>query len=106
MDSYQAIYDAAVRSRIYNVDIGRIVEDALRQADLSHHVSMAARAWADAASEQLRPSVVFRPTLSRDGNAWCALFGANLHEGVAGFGASPAEAMYDFDNAWHKKVQP
>lgn len=57
-------------------------------------------AWQEAASEQMRPCVVFKPALSRDGNMWCALFGENLHEGVAGFGETPAKAMYAFDHAW------
>lgn len=46
------------------------------------------------------PSAVYRPTLSIDGNMYCALYGENLQEGVAGFGASPAEAMRDFDRAF------
>lgn len=46
------------------------------------------------------PSVLYRPRLSRDGNAWCALYGEDLQLGVAGFGKSPAEAMAAFDAAW------
>ena len=57
-----------------------------------------------AASEYERPSVLFRPTLSTDGDKWCALFGENLQVGVAGFGDSPAEAMYNFDREWFKKL--
>lgn len=56
--------------------------------------------WQEAAYEQMRPSVVFKPTLSRDGDMWCALFGENLQEGVAGFGENPAKAMWAFDTAW------
>lgn len=48
-----------------------------------------------------RPSAVFRPCLSIDGNKWCALYGDNLQDGVAGFGDSPADAMWDFDRNWH-----
>jgi hypothetical protein len=47
-----------------------------------------------------RPSVLYRPMLSIDGDKWCALYGANLMEGVAGFGESPETAMADFDRAW------
>lgn len=47
-----------------------------------------------------RPSVVFRPTLSVDGNQWCALLGADLQSGVAGFGDTPDAAMADFDKSW------
>ena len=44
---------------------------------------------------------VMRPRLFKDGNMWCALFGENLAEGVAGFGETPAKAMWAFDTAWH-----
>lgn len=47
-----------------------------------------------------RPSVVFRPTLSIDGNQYCALLGADLQVGVAGFGDTPEAAMADFDKSW------
>lgn len=56
--------------------------------------------WEVAASMQ-RPSVLFRPAISMDGNMWCALYGDNLQDGVAGFGASVAEAMADFDKNWN-----
>jgi hypothetical protein len=59
-----------------------------------------------AASEYDRPSVVFKPKLSRDGNEWCALYGENLAEGCAGFGDSPAAAMWAFDSAWLQKTKP
>lgn len=58
-------------------------------------------AWQEAAWEFQRPSVVFKPTLSRDGNMWCALFGDDLQVGVAGFGETPAKAMWAFDIAWN-----
>lgn len=64
---------------------------------------MVKAAWQEAAWEQQRPSVVFKPTLTKDGNMWCALFGDNLQEGVAGFGETPAAAMYAFDTAWMSK---
>jgi len=64
---------------------------------------MAKAAWQEAAWEYQRPSVVFRPHLSKDGNMWCALLGDNLQEGVAGFGDTPAKAMYAFDVAWGKE---
>lgn len=35
--------------------------------------------------------------LSKDGNMWCVLRGANLMEGVAGFGATPSDAIEAFD---------
>ena len=33
-----------------------------------------------------------------------ALYGSNLQEGVAGFGDSPADAMWDFDRNWSTKI--
>lgn len=67
---------------------------------------MAKIAWQEAAWEQQRPSVVFKPALYPDGNMWCALFGDNLQEGVAGFGETPAKAMYAFDQAWMNELTP
>ena len=52
------------------------------------------------------PSVIWKPKLSIDGDQWCALFGDDLQSGVAGFGSSPQEAMWDFDKAWSRKLTP
>lgn len=102
-DSYQAIYDA-VRSRISGGDVGSAVERALRDANLSHYGEMTMRSAQEAASEYSRPCVLFRPRISRDGNQWCALYGDNLQDGVAGFGDSIAAAMWSFDQNWHAKI--
>lgn len=51
------------------------------------------------------PSAIYKPRLSIDGNQWCALYGENLQDGVAGFGASPAMAMADFDKEWNKPLK-
>lgn len=51
-----------------------------------------------------RASVQYRPELSIDGDQWCALYGKNLQDGVAGFGKSPAKAMLDFDRNWNKDL--
>jgi hypothetical protein len=40
----------------------------------------------------------------KDGDHWCILYGENLHEGIAGFGKSPVEAMYDFDKAMYQHL--
>ncbi len=53
---------------------------------------------------RVSPSVVFRPRLSIDGDQWCALYGENLQDGVAGFGSSPEKAMQDFDDAWTRDI--
>ena len=47
------------------------------------------------------PSVIWRPKLFIDGNQWCALYGENIQNGVAGFGTTPDKAMRNFDLAWH-----
>lgn len=40
-----------------------------------------------------------------DGNQWCFLWGDNLQDGVAGFGASIEQAMSDFERAMSEKKQ-
>ena len=70
---------------------------------IAHWAEQAGQAAISAANEQQRPSVLFRPKLSKDGNQWCALLGNNLQEGCAGFGDTPADAMWRFDTAWYKK---
>jgi len=97
------IYDAtlaAIRSRVGNADIEGAVQSAIRDLNLSFYAERAVAAAQEAAAEHARPSAVYRPALSLDGNAWCALYGANLQDGVAGFGDSPALAMAAFDKAW------
>lgn len=54
--------------------------------------------------ERKRPCVLFRPSISMDGNMWCALYGDNLQDGVAGFGPSPEAAMADFDTNWRAHI--
>lgn len=103
MDSYQAVYDAT-RSKISNGDVGSAIESAIRDMSLSHYVQMAMRQVEDHAAEFSRPSVLFRPDISIDGDKWLALYGKNLQDGVAGFGDSPAGAMADFDDNWCRKL--
>ena len=56
----------------------------------------------DAVEETLlrRPSMIFKPRVFQDGDQWCALYGANIQEGVAGFGPTPEAACRDFDAHW------
>ncbi|QRZ14689.1 hypothetical protein JWJ88_17140 [Paracoccus methylovorus] len=42
---------------------------------------------------------VLKPKLTKDGNMWCALHGADLQEGIAGFGPTPAKALLAFEAA-------
>ena len=52
----------------------------------------------------LRPSTLYKPRLFVDGDHWCALYGDDLQNGVAGFGKSPDLAYKDFDRNWLKKL--
>jgi hypothetical protein len=67
---------------------------------IAHWSQMAGESVRVAASSYERPSVLYRPKLSIDGNQWCALYGDNLQDGCAGFGNTPADAMWDFDRNW------
>ncbi len=102
MDTSQAIYDA-VRSRISNGDIGRAVHEAV-SANISgagHVIALLQEQVGIISNEMQRPSVLYRPAISIDGNQWCALYGDDLQDGIAGFGDTVADAMADFDKAWH-----
>jgi hypothetical protein len=104
-DTYQAVYDA-VRSKFTYCDTTGAFRDALDHAlDFSYARQMLQEQIYAVGYELVRPAVVFRPRLSRDGNKWCALYGENLAEGIAGFGDSPREAMEAFDKAWNSKVE-
>lgn len=83
--SYQAIYDAA------NLNLG----------GASHAIACIQQEFGIAASEMQRPSVLYRPAISIDGNQWCALYGENIQDGIAGFGDTVADAMRAFDEAWN-----
>lgn len=52
------------------------------------------------------PHVRMRPKLFIDGNQWCALYGENIQDGVAGFGDSPDGACASFDMNWWKSLKP
>ena len=102
-DNYQAIYDA-VRSRISGGNVSEVVREAAHQAfDISHSQAMIRDQFMAVTWEMQRPAVLFRPAISLDGNMWCALYGDNLQDGVAGFGRSPEEAMADFDKNWKSR---
>lgn len=101
MSYSQEIYDA-VRSKISGGDIGGAVSEIARNAfDISWEKDAVKTEFLNVAYEWQRPSVVFKPTISQDGNAWLAILG-DLPTGVVGAGNTPAEAMADFDKAWHR----
>ena len=106
MDSYQAVYDA-VRSKIGRVDGNEVIDRAIREAfDISHAKAMLQEQISSVGFEMVRPSAVYRPSIGLDGTKWCALYGENLMDGVAGFGDTPEEAMRDFDQNWFKQRTP
>lgn len=52
--------------------------------------------------ERDRPHVRMRPAVFPENpTTWCALYGKNLQEGVAGFGDCPRTACSDFDRRWN-----
>lgn len=57
-------------------------------------------------TELRTPSEIFHPSLSIDGDQWCALYGENIQDGVTGFGKSPQEAMNNFDKNFNEKLAP
>ncbi len=104
-DTYQAVYDA-VCSRLSRCDVGEAVREVARHSfDLGMVVPLAQEAIAHVSYEMQRPSVLMRPTVMRDGDKWCALYGANLMEGVAGFGDSPELACEAFDKEWRTRIE-
>lgn len=96
-DTYQAVYDAT-RSRLSNCDVGAAIREVAR-IDASQAIACLQQDFSIAAQEMARPSVLYRPSISIDGDQWCALYG-----GVAGFGDSPDAAMRAFDKAWCEKL--
>ncbi len=56
------------------------------------------------AAHAILPHRRLRPAISLDGNQWCALYGDNIQDGVAGFGDSTELAMAAFDAAWVARI--
>lgn len=52
-----------------------------------------------------RPSVDLGLVPFRDGNMWSVLWGANIQEGISGWGKSPEAAMADFDRVWGASIE-
>lgn len=68
---------------------------------LEYNAAVSAAAYQD---ELVRPSYLYRPKLSIDGDKWCALYGENIQDGVVGFGPSPDSAYRAFDLAWYENL--
>lgn len=71
---------------------------------ICHAAEMTRETIRQAVYEYERPSTVHKPRLFIDGNQWCALYGDNLQDGVAGFGDSPHKALMDFERAWYEPL--
>lgn len=102
-DNYQAVYDA-VRSRFGGCDVSGAIHEAIRSAGIGDCAHMVQQSIQQAVSLYEYPSAIYRPKIYIDGNAWCALYGENIQDGVAGFGDSAALAMADFDKNWYAKL--
>lgn len=101
MSNFDAVYQATLNC--LRGDYMGVFERAVRDA---HSVEWwrVQHEFSNAAIAMQETHVLMRPKLFMDGSSWCALYGENLMEGVAGFGKSPAEAMADFDRNWNKKI--
>lgn len=77
-------------SLIPETDAGHLHQTALNLYELS--------------LDMRKPSMMLEPRIFIDGNKWCALYGDNIQDGVAGFGDSPEAAYRDFDRAWSTKL--
>ena len=67
---------------------------------IAHEAFMAGQVIQQVAYEYERPSILLRPKLFIDGDQWCALYGENIQDGIAGFGDTAAKAMRDFDTSF------
>jgi len=86
-----------------NQILDRDLQESIMNA-IVFQVERTSQAIREVVSNYDLPSVIFRPSLKVDGNQWCALYGDNLQDGVAGFGDSPANALHNFDQNWFKKL--
>jgi hypothetical protein len=85
--------------------IGEGAERGVRERfDIPDFAARLREEFVIAAREMRRPSTLYRPELSIDGDQWMALYGDNIQEGVAGFGDSPEEVYRDFDRVWYEKL--
>lgn len=71
--------------------------------DYSFAVESIRSAIWEAAASITAPHALMRPRVFPDGNQWCALYGVNLQEGVAGFGDTPQAACAAFDVEWNTR---
>lgn len=73
---------------------------------IAHAAQMVQHSMQNAAQCHAEPSAIYHPKLSVDGDQWCAMYGDDLQNSVAGFGSSPAAAMQDFNKQWYEPLKP
>ena len=74
--------------------------------DISNDAYLARMAIVEACCFVQSASVLYRPRIFPDGDQWCCLLGANLMEGISGFGDTPEQACRDFDKAFSSGLTP
>lgn len=60
----------------------------------------------DRAERERLWATVLRARIFPDGNMWCCLYGENVQEGIAGFGNTPEQAMWEFEKAMSQPLKP
>ena len=49
---------------------------------------------------------MLKPSVSKDGNQWCVLYGSDLQTGIAGFGDTIHKAVLDFNKQFYTPIKP
>jgi hypothetical protein len=80
------------------------INDEWSQIAANAIIHAATMGYNQMAQDASLPHVQMRPKLFIDGDQWCALYGENLQDGVAGFGKSPAAACDAFNAAWWEQL--
>lgn len=70
---------------------------------VNQEIFLAAQAAIQAWDDANRPSILLKLKLYIDGDQWCALFGSDIQDGLAGFGETPNMAMLDFDKNYYSQ---
>ena len=70
---------------------------SMAMSAVSHAATMVQHGILQTFSEYGAPSAIYRQKVFLDGDKWCVLYGDNLQDGVAGFGDSPAAAIWNFN---------
>jgi hypothetical protein len=74
------------------------------QLNIEHEHMIMRQEFQEAQYAQQAPHVLMRPKVYPDGDHWCALYGVDLQEGVAGFGKTPEGACENFDYNWRSQI--